>query len=71
MTPFDILRRLEADFSYVPPERMDVALEKVLIAKAALQKIIDAGPMTDAATEALEVLISVRNHEFYIRSLES
>ena len=67
MTPYDIFRRLNEELAYMAPEEIDAMLEKVCRAMGKVEKIHDAGIMTDAAVEAIEVLSKLRKLEAELR----
>lgn len=68
MTPFDIMRKWESDMTYISPEDIDLRLAKTAIAIEKCNKIIEQGPNTDAAVEAVEVRMKLKNYQYHIRS---
>lgn len=67
MTPYDIYRRLNDELAYMAPEEIDAMLGKVCRAIRKIEVIHDAGIMTDAAAEAIEVLFKLRRFEATLR----
>jgi hypothetical protein len=67
VTPYDIYRRLNSELAYMAPEEIDAMLGKVCRAIQQVEKIHDAGVMTEAAVEAIEVLSKLRKFEAELR----
>lgn len=67
MTPYDIYRKFKSDIVYVSPEDLPFMLAKVLRAIHSVEEIYDQGPNTDAASEAIEVIIELRRFEAEFR----
>lgn len=68
MTPYDILRKWESDLTYISPEDIGLRLVKTMAAIQKCEKIILAGYNTDAAGEAVEVRLKLKNYEYHIRA---
>lgn len=67
MTPYDIYRKFKNDIVYVSPEDLPSMLVKVLRAIQSVEEIYDQGPNTDAASEAIEVIVELRRFEAEFR----
>jgi hypothetical protein len=70
MTPYDLYRKFLNDLMFTPPEEgVEVKLARISTIVKRLEDIHAQGCMTDAATEAIDVLVIIRRYEAMVRML--